>query len=616
MNRISQISRESLKPVAFAALAGGVLAGAGWLVSRWLDAPLFGHPLGSLPAAGLLAFALTRPERQRLPAALGVALAWFSLQLADTWGSLLTEGYLIAGLFPFSDAGAYFQEAARLIEGRDFSSWGSRRPLAGFYLSGWLGLSSESLRLSLFMMNAAAAACLALVATELRRHVGAVAAALFAWVVFLFYRRFCGVFSSEVGGVTWGLLSLWLLLRALRTRHLVTALLGLAALSLASNIRAGALLVLPLLFLWLAWEFRACRRRLLVLVLGGGLALSAGFTASGIATSTVGAKDGVLFANYAQTLYGVVFDGDWTKSYTDHPVINSMSERERTGYLYGLIWTEIKNNPASLARGLARGWIEFLTRPHSGLSPFDFIRHLPAELAVYLLGFLGALAALYRCRADWLARLVVVGNAGIFLSVALVPTRDADNMRIYAATVPWLALLPCGLMVAWTSRHRQEPPAPETAPALGSARPALGLFATMAGALILLPLFFRFVSPQTPSVRFVEEDVLDLQPRRASQLVIEAHDSAGGAAADRITAGLTTWTTENYPGLPSILRTYDRPGVMLVSGTSSSAGLLILDAKHATSEGHVRVKGTWVRPIAGYSPFFVEASLLPVAEAP
>lgn len=616
MLSLRQIARETVELVAAAGIAGGAVGCGWWLAARWAAAPFSGNPLGSLPAAGLLAFALTRSERLRLPATLGITVVWFSLQLCEVWGGLRTEGYLIAGLFPFSDAGAYYQEAARLAEGRDFSSWGSRRPLAGFFLSGWFGLSGENLRLALFLMNACAAACLALVVTELRRHLGTVAAALFAWIMFLFYRRFCGVFSSEIGGITWGLLSLWLFLRAMHTRQLVSALLGLIALSFASNIRAGALLVLPLLFLWLIWEFRGGRRRLLHLVLGGGLALTAGFTASGIATSAVGAKDGVLFANYAQVLYGVVFDGDWTKAYADHPVIDSMSERERTAYLYDLIWTKIKKNPMSLARGMARGWIEFLTRPHSGLSPFDFIGHLPVEILVYMLGFLGALAALYRSRSEWLARLVVVGNAGIFLSVALVPTRDADNMRIYAATVPWLALLPCGLMLVITSRLRKNPTEAQMLLGTESGRPALALFTGMAATLILLPLLFRFGWPLAPTVQFAESNILDWQPRQGSQLLITEHDNASGIAAGRLTAGLTPWMTENYPGLPPLLRTYDRAGIVLVSGTSSNAGLLILDGRHAVLGTAAKIKGTWVRPIPGYLSFFVEDALLPSTVAP
>ena len=293
-----------------------------------------------------------------------------------------------------------------------------------------------------------------------------------------------------------------------------------------------------------------------------------------------------------------------------------MSERERTAYLYELIWTRIKKNPASLVRGVARGWIEFLTRPHSGLSPFDFLRNLPVELVVYLLASLGALAALYRFRSDWLARLVVVGNAGIFLSVALVPTRDSDNMRIYAATVPWLALLPCGLMLALTSRHRSNPTDVQMAIATESARPAFAVFSGLAGTLILLPLLFRFAWPLAPSVRFTESEVLDWRPRRGSQILITEHDNTSGIAAGRLTAGLTAWTMDNYPGLPPLLRSYDRAGVVLVSGTSSNAGLLILDARHAVPGTVVKIKGTWVRPIPGYSPFFVETALLPSTSAP
>jgi hypothetical protein len=113
------------------------------------------------------------------------------------------------------------------------------------------------------------------------------ASAIFVWMVFLYYRRYCGVFSSEVGGLTWGLLSLWLLLQSINTRSLATACMGLAALSLGSNIRAGALLVLPMLFLWILITLKRGHRIWRIVVIGA-VAMTAGFVASTTVTSAVG----------------------------------------------------------------------------------------------------------------------------------------------------------------------------------------------------------------------------------------------------------------------------------------------------------------------------------------
>jgi hypothetical protein len=615
MNLVIPVALKSV-PLRFPAilLACGLL-GVWIAISSTTDSPLIDNPFASLLPAGMTFLAFHIPGRSRAVAAGAVIMSWFSMALGETWGNVRTEGYLIAGLFPFSDAGAYYHEATRLVGGEDFSSWGSRRPLAGLYLSAALGASGENLRLALFILNSIAAFCVALTAISIRNLAGAAASAIFVWMVFLYYRRYCGVFSSEVGGLTWGLLSLWLLLQSINTRSLATACMGLAALSLGSNIRAGALLVLPMLFLWILITLKRGHRVWRIVVIGA-VAMTAGFVASTTVTSAVGSKDGVLFSNYAQTLYGVVFDGDWTKCYTDHPSINSMSERERTAYLYRIIWNEVGTNPASLARGLVRGWTEFLTRPHSGLSPFDFIRSVRAETFVYLSSIIGSVALIFRARSDLLARLILAGNFGILLSVSLVPTRDADNMRAYATTMPWLCLLPCGLLLAWKKRDETAPDWAPSKPTAIMDRTAAGISGGLAAGMLLLPLFFRYVTPLSPQARISPHLVLTWTPNAGSYLRIDDSGRREGIPVGRLTAGITQWTDGNYPGLRSVLSAYDRPGVLVAGGGDSGAGLLLLNASNTSSNVAVQIKGIWVRPIPTYNAFFVDSSLVPEGGVP
>jgi len=594
-----------------AALAVTIIWGA---ALRLCNFHLLNNPFASLVGAALFGAALMLPERFRAAGAVSVAVGWFSLALAEVWLRTPTDGYILAGLLPFSDAQNYLFDASRLIEGHDLSGWGSRRPLASLYLGGWLGLADSNLQFALALMSAAGGAALGLAGLELRRHLGVVATALFAWLVFLFFRRFTGVFSSECGGLTWGLAALALLLAGARRRSVPTVATGLAALSIALNVRAGALLVLPALLLWLGWEFRASRRQLALLSLSGGLAMLVGFVASSATVHAAGAKDGLLFSNYAQTLYGLVFDGDWTKAYHDHPEINAMSERERTLFLYHIIGDTLAHEPAKLARGVVRAWIEFLTRPHSGLSPYDFILNLYAEAVVYALAACGAIALLWRARHDLATRFIIGSSIGIFASVALVPTRDADNMRAYAATIPLIVLLPCAAPAAaeaWFRRRSGRLPEAPKCPAPYLSWCCLACLAFVSFGIAPL---CRFVVPRRSLAEFPQPGSLAWRQRSGTYINVTAQmKSVVGLPNTRpgnLARGITAWIESNHPGLARFIRDYDHDGVILASSGSNGAGALVLDARHLHDSAPVIIHGVWVKPIASYIPFFIESSLL------
>ena len=84
---------------------------------------------------------------------------------------------------------------------------------------------------------------------------------------------------------------------------------------------------------------------------------------------------------------------------------------------------------ARLARFLGTGY------------PFSFLGLGLTNLALRLLATLGLVLCLRR-RREPLPSLVLAASLGVLLSVPFIPPWDADLMRVYAATLPFVAVAP------------------------------------------------------------------------------------------------------------------------------------------------------------------------------
>jgi hypothetical protein len=577
------------------------------------DVALLTTSSASLVPAVLVGAALLLPGRWRGSSVLAITIIWFSCALAERWQTVLTGDTTMAGMLPFSDAENYMQESSRLIEGQDLTSWGARRPLANVALAGFLGLTDDNLQLTYACINLALAVALGLACLELRHPFGIGATSLFSWLVFLFYRRYVGVYTSECVGLLWGVAGLWLILVGLRRRQLAIALCGLAALSVGLNIRAGALFVLPLLWIWLVYEFRVPGLRWAVVGAAAGVAMLSGFIASGLVQRTVGLSDGALFSNYSWTLYGLIFNGNWITVFQQHPEVNAMTERARSIYIYHLIGEALRENPWLLVRGLVQAWKEFFTQPHSGLGPYDFIMNLRAETFVYWLALVGVTATSWLAFRHSAGRLLAFASIGIAASVALAPTHDAIYMRVYAVTIPLIALVPgasfaClerGLLVrlGWPLN-----PAAET-------EPLPKLWGWGAGFLLLTLVFgllLHVAAPRAPLARLVDERTL-IWMRRTGTYVKMVGDSAPAthlptARASDLTQGITPGMRQEYPLLAQLID--HGAGTIFAASGSLPLGGLFLDARHLSETPPITLHGHTLSAVPNYTPFFVEDSLL------
>src|SRR4030095_8986946 len=220
----------------------------GWLIRGWA--------LLALPVFGILLFRLfsTQGTWSFYLGMLTHTLIYL-VCLVGSWVAGATSGALISGIFPWSDAGAYFQDAILLTAGKDFTFFSARRPLFSGMLAVALEWTDLNLKLVLVFFTVTVSFADFVFSKQVAKCFGPQVGFIALFLNFLFYRRFLGSLLTENLGLLLGLLGAALLLQSLRmAKYRVTlATYGLFVLTMALLARAGAFLILPALLFYF-WQ--------------------------------------------------------------------------------------------------------------------------------------------------------------------------------------------------------------------------------------------------------------------------------------------------------------------------------------------------------------------------
>lgn len=401
---------------------------------------------------------------------LTVSLLLVALSLSGLWRSGASEPFIIGGLLPFSDAASYYSDALRVTEGFRFSAFSARRPLFPALLTVLLAVTGQNLLVSLAILGVIIAGMITLAARALKNSWGALPAAVFAFTLFLFYRRIGGTTMTENLGLPLGVAAFVILYSAARERNLVRVSLGLLLLTLALNARAGTFFVLPALVLWSGFAFRG-ELRFSWLVFGSAAAVvAAGFLLNMLVFKLIADPGGMVFSNFSYTLYGVVAGGKgWMQILIDHPELAQLDDVTRSARTYALVFETWKAQPFGIVVGALKNWLDYLLP--RGAGAFGFIRgealqgwvNYAVRIALSLLAAWG-LVSTWRGRKTEPNAMLLWAALGIFLSVPFVPPNDSNQMRVYAATVPFLiAFCAIGMgsiiQLIWKKVEQPIPPA-------------------------------------------------------------------------------------------------------------------------------------------------------------
>lgn len=380
-----------------------------------------------------------------------MTLIVFALPLSGLWASGQSEQYLLGGIIPFSDSRGYFADTRSLVEGGEFFTSHSRRPLFSAFFAPILALTNNHLQLSLaFLMLFSAVACY-LAAREIQSSMGTLPAVFVLVLLFFFFRLISGKVLSEALGFPLAILGLTFFLHSARQNNLVSAFYGLFLVSVALVARAGAFFILPALVVWIFWQFHGGFVKNLKIVLFCSAAVALAFAINSAIHSIFVSSSHPSFGNFAYTFYGLAAGGKgWQQILVDYPQIGSLPEPAYTQKIFELAFEVIKRKPMNLLVGAYRSWAMFFATDDyyslfnwvSGSRP---IVGTISRLGLYALMVVGiidfAFAAISR-RLTSIHKLILLTALGIVLSVPLAPPLDANRIRIYASVIPFLLLLP------------------------------------------------------------------------------------------------------------------------------------------------------------------------------
>ncbi len=420
-----------------------------------------------------------------------VALVLFCLPLLDLWANGYSHPSAFLGLFPFSDAQGYYSDARKLIEGHPFSDFSGRRPFFSGFLALLLLLTGQNLQFSVLILTLLVATACYLAGQQLQQTDNPLSAALLVMLLFFFIRFFIGTVLTETLGIIWGCISFILLWRGFAIPHRLCLLSGIFILALALNTRAGPFFVLPCIIVAALFVFPKERAQIKTILIGGLLAILIGFALNSISARIL-SPDALPFSNFLHSLYGLVTGGKgWMQIFVDHPELKYLPDRDFAAGAYPVILEAFQSNPSGLIKGILKTYQDFFSLGRVGA--FSFLNGEEKNITqafqalLFLLSLLG-LWRIYRTpqKSD---ALVLATFAGVLGSVPFLPPGDAYFMRVQAAVIPILLIIPIrgiNQIIIWLTKNKDNSPAYELP--LPTSGPAIPVIIALAfSALVLIP---------------------------------------------------------------------------------------------------------------------------------
>lgn len=392
------------------------------------------------------------PQRWGNWAAVTVFAAVFSFPLIGVWASGMTDSYILSGMLPLSDAGSYYANAIQYPLTGVFSDFASRRPLFNGFLVGLAAVSDYNLVQIQSVLIVMAALASALMAIRLLEFLHPVSVSLVSMVIFFYFRRFSGVISSETLGLTLGVLGLFFLWGSIKERKLFSYSIGLFLTAMALLTRAGAFIILPMIILWGVLYLRKEETSIVKFMFLSFIPLLAAYLLNKGIFALYSAAGGVVFSNYSYSLYGLASGGAyWTQIFEDHPELVDLPNQEQTRLAYELAIKLIIAEPMQFLAGIFHEWKWFFSETYYGI--WSFISPQPLQAAektiamnlshvgLYGLSLAGIFRFIKNRKCAYFA-FTVFAFIGFLLSVPLAPPSHAYGLRVFAASIWVLGLLP------------------------------------------------------------------------------------------------------------------------------------------------------------------------------
>ncbi len=537
--------------------------------------------------------------------------------LSGIWAKGVSDHSIMVGLYPYSDANGYLAGGLRLLHGDELDGVSARRPLTSGLWSILLFLTHGNFKYALASMLFLSAISLVLPVRELVRTHGWTAGYMMFLAIFLFYRRFIGTTLSENLGLMLGCIGFAFIWRSVWINRKPLLLAGTLILTLALNTRAGAFFILPSLAVWAGFAWRQSTRfsiKSFTLVL---IAILGGFSLNYLVIRNI-SQPGSYQGNFSYVAYGLVYGGDWTLVYKQHPEIGDLpTVTEKYKTIYSLVLKRLEDKPSSLIFGILRAYRDFFISPNGPYSFVNFAlyrptqhkhaktslkelastRDLPSIFQVLMhdkwhylqilttlltFVFLSLLALtgvilLIRLRTSG-AHLMILSGLGILASVPFAPPWDADLMRVYAATIPFMIAFPAigiaGIMSFLRKEHTSQPNCQPKYPDDGNYLVVPVLLAIL--AMCLSPILLKLFAPER-DINHYTSQYQRLKTIRGSIITLNYGESQSSWSTrvdlNEVRKNLAIHSS-GYPATTAEIESFS-PGDSLVMCYNEQAGLLV-----------------------------------------
>jgi hypothetical protein len=379
--------------------------------------------------------------------------SFFALALVGLWASAYSENYVISGLLPRSDAFYTYSGAVDLLEQGYLNIFTSRRPIFGGLLAFILWLFGGNLQFTLIALTFLSATACYFLTVEIKRFLSPPAAVAIFIVQFLFVRRFIGITMSENIGYILGAIAMTFFIIMLRIYDVNREkawkyfFLGSLMFALAQAARPGAILTLPILIVFVLLMTRVNKQIDWGKVLITFSVIVLGFLLNFLLFKIISKENTVQNNNVGYGIYGLAVGGKgWDQIFDDHPEVNSLPPGDRESRIMQIVISEISQNPENFIKGLGYQFsVLFSFQPMNSL--FSFISSSKPGFnnilmaALFFLSSLGIIAMVLK-RSLPFFQLMAVFLGGFFTSLVLAPAYQTQYMRVYAASIPLLALVP------------------------------------------------------------------------------------------------------------------------------------------------------------------------------
>jgi hypothetical protein len=553
----------------------------------------------------------------------------FSLALSGLWASGSTEPQVISGLLPTTDAGEYYYDALRLLNGVKFFDFSSRRPIFPALLSFILFITGKNLQATNAVLVGIVGIACYFSTRQARKIWNPLSASIFLLFIFFFIRRYTGKIMTENLGLAFGLLGFIFFINGVMRKDKMILAISILLLTLGLNVRAGPFFILIGFFIAANLLFRQGkkwdRRFGLILI----LVIFLGFFINYAIFQTIGSTSGLPFSNFSYSLYGLVNNGGgWTKIFADHPEIASLPDAELGIRSYQLAFESFKANPFGIVIGTIKEFGVLFNFVNSNQSIYSVVSgenrltyHL-IQVFIYFFALIGLITIIKKREQPFNYFLLFI-LIGFFLSIPFSPPGDSSNMRVFAVAIPFIVCLPViGVeqvtkKISWLVNNKESKN--------GIRYPKSELIVTsllMISSIIAPIIILVFSHPFNPESIQCNPDqdlvYMDLRPGTSIKVLPESEfflDWLPNFHHGRFTTNLHAMSVgtiiEEFESLPT--------PVLITSGINLADNqdlfLIIQDKSKFDLLGKYAICGKWsdAPAVAFYSPFFYAENFSPLA---